>query len=458
MEPRLSLFSRLILAILLSLGLQFCFLRQVLKVAQVPSNSKVIRHVEEINMGGRFIREHGSGLHAADGLDATRTTQTKEGRELVPGKAGKSGVAETVVYGFEDGLGFHNREVPLQYPHDLGSAADCAQAAGRRVLVFTMDSTTRYLENAKRGGPAGELVVRKALLKGLGHFGFEVDVASSERDLAQLREGMQGRGKEYDFFFFDQWTYLEKSGRPKSFLFGQEQRLFLLDFFGNPQQQAAVQAKLHTFQSSHFLTAYPPLSTPRSGPHAALTDNGSFLGFFFEERAAREVQERRRLGIIWGKSAKDLEQGKKIMETAAAECLMVSTVNAEEGEKLLQHPSVRFVGTLSVHKWEALLSNASFLLGVGNPLAGPSALDAVVITPTHFLPPFASPGALCSLSLAVPAQTQSLLLLTFPREGPGIDIPEPNIRAAFEGPVWVAASLLGKGSGRAVGVLFPRRR
>ena len=112
-----------------------------------------------------------------------------------------------------------------------GEAATGRQYAGR-ALVFTMDSIVSYVSNAKHGGPAGEIVVRKCLTHALNAMGIQVDVATSDNEFFRLAKGIA----DYNLIFLDEWTVVDKTHKPRSFLKGLEDRVFLLSFFGTCAQ------------------------------------------------------------------------------------------------------------------------------------------------------------------------------------------------------------------------------
>ena len=102
--------------------------------------------------------------------------------------------------------------------------------AGKKALLFTMDSITQIVEKSKQGGPAGEITIRKSLEKGLDYLGVSLDVCRSDEEFARLSSKIPS---SYDFVFLDPWTWAGKGWQPKPFLKGQESKIFILDFFGS---------------------------------------------------------------------------------------------------------------------------------------------------------------------------------------------------------------------------------
>ncbi|RYG42283.1 hypothetical protein EON68_02040 [archaeon] len=79
-----------------------------------------------------------------------------------------------------------------------------APLRGRRAFLFTMDSISAYVEAAARGGPAGEIVVRRSLEHALEQLGVQLDVATSDAQFEHMTR--QGAVDQYDFIFLDPMT------------------------------------------------------------------------------------------------------------------------------------------------------------------------------------------------------------------------------------------------------------
>ena len=76
----------------------------------------------------------------------------------------------------------------------------------RRALIFTMDSIKSYVQNSQRGGPAGEILVRKSLEEGLRQLGIEPIVAENDAQFHQL----SANPDSFQYFFLDPWTFVGK--------------------------------------------------------------------------------------------------------------------------------------------------------------------------------------------------------------------------------------------------------
>ncbi len=245
---------------------------------------------------------------------------------------------------------------------------------GKRVLIYTMDSLTGYIENAKRGGPAGELRVRSSLQQGLEALGVPYAVAASDAEFDSLfRDG------NFSHLFLDEWTVVDPSWRVRV----AHPNVFAFAFFGAASHPSGL-------PPSRFLTAYP-----------YPTLKNTFLGFVSSMPSAAAPGELPtpppggrpggRLGVVWGKRRSYFDGREPLLAALAAEFPELDLVAAlAEGEPAV--PGVRDLGPLPPPAWRALLRAAAFLLGLGHPLAGPSALDALAagaayIDPTHPAPP-----------------------------------------------------------------------
>ena len=257
----------------------------------------------------------------------------------------------------------------------LSAAPDSPRVGeGRRAFIFTMDSLTGYVSGAQAGGAAGELAVREGLTWALRELGFAVDVADSDEAMERLvGEESGGGAAAYSLFFFDQWTVTDRLGRLRPFLAGRERALFVLSFF----DWAPAAAGLPTVAQAHVLTAYPD-DGGGSGGAGASGSGSTFLGFVVEENPAARSANKSFSGVVWGKRAAYLEGREVMLGALAAEVQLDFVVAAgEDGAARAAAPTSRFHGALRRDEWLSLLASSRFLLGLGNPLLGPSAMDAL---------------------------------------------------------------------------------
>ncbi|CAN0056299.1 unnamed protein product, partial [Choristocarpus tenellus] len=69
-----------------------------------------------------------------------------------------------------------------------------------------MDSLQERIEAAKRGGPAGEIKIRRSLTEALETIGIEVDVAVSDKDFYKKGSSID----DYSIIIVDPWTWAGK--------------------------------------------------------------------------------------------------------------------------------------------------------------------------------------------------------------------------------------------------------
>ena len=92
-------------------------------------------------------------------------------------------------------------------------------------------------------------------------------------------------------------------------------------------------------------------------------------------------------GVIWGKDPKHFEGVTDIIKQIADVVPMKSTASLP----VFQHPNVQWLGHQNSVSWRKLLLSSRFLLGLGHPLLGPSAIEAAAsgcmfINPTYKKP------------------------------------------------------------------------
>ena len=108
---------------------------------------------------------------------------------------------------------------------------------------------------------------------------------------------------------------------------------------------------------------------------------------------------KRRQGIVWGKELRYFVEHRSLIEALASECDVHVTVAARQMPGDLQLPkNVINHGHLSREAWRALLAESSFLLGLGDPVSGPSALEALAEGCVYIDPRYATPRAINGLA------------------------------------------------------------
>lgn len=151
----------------------------------------------------------------------------------------------------------------------------------------------------------------------------------------------------------------------KSHLRGHEKKIFVMDFFGS---KSVRNSGIPGLQMKRILTAY------------GSQWNNTYLGYFID-RAQHSVLSSKALhkkqqGVVWGKDAKHLSGSEKLLEALASDTELDVTLYSTASSAVLKMP-ILSTGHLDPTKWHELLAESKFLIGMGNPILGPSAIDAI---------------------------------------------------------------------------------
>lgn len=267
-----------------------------------------------------------------------------------------------------------------------------------------MDSLDGAVAAARTGGPAGEIRVRTSLVAALAALSVDVDVVTSDGEMA-ARVGADGR-LPHDVLIFDEWTLVAPGGRAHPWVSGREADVFILAFFG----LASADVGGFSVRPEHVLTAFPtalgagstflgfsavPKWAPRDGQcaaaRAAFGGHSAALDAACSERAAEDARaagapplppkKSPGEGVVWGKKRSYFDGGGRVEWLGAAAALAPLhgsfPLSAGGGGNVVVVGADRAHGHLSREEWDALLGSASFFVGVGDPLLGPSAVDAL---------------------------------------------------------------------------------
>ena len=141
---------------------------------------------------------------------------------------------------------------------------------------------------------------------------------------------------------------------------GHQEKVYVLDFFG----------------SKKLLNSKKDFDIP---PKRLLTAFGSpwntFLGYSINltEVTQGSITLKKLQGVIWGKDPKHFEGHHQILKHVADRVELHSTAT----RPVFQHYNIKWDGHQSPEGWKRLLSQSKFMIGLGDPLLGPSAIDAV---------------------------------------------------------------------------------
>ena len=195
------------------------------------------------------------------------------------------------------------------------------------------------------------MAVRYALQEAFDHFGVKYKIIKSDQEFD--RESLAA----YDMVLLDSWTWAAKGWVPKRNIVGHESKIFILDFFG------AKSLRNHGMNLSprRFLTAFPSVGN-------------TFLGYYIPPTTGNFSHSKLNRGIIWGKDVNHFDHRHDLLNFVASLSPLVST-SSQSIPHL--HRNIEWKGHQTPQSWKLLLQSSKFLLGLGHPLMGPSALDAI---------------------------------------------------------------------------------
>ena len=270
-------------------------------------------------------------------------------------------------------------------------AASAAAAAplrlGRREVVVYR----RPNEAHKTGGPAGEQVLFRSLIAGLRNCS-DVRLTVSE-DARAIAGVLRDLGARLHMLFIDQYALDDVLPMRRSDMALWRGtvacRLRLIDYWGTPPPQNWWSLHMH-----QFLVPF---------------ENGYNyrLGFFVAEdgapAAAREGATRKAQGIVWGKEQKYFRRHAAALRALASSGIrLVATVDAQRmlpggGDATMRdlfRDSIDNVGHLSQEGWHALLHESAFVLGLGDPVIGPTPVEALAAGCAYLNPVYPAPRQL----------------------------------------------------------------
>jgi hypothetical protein len=241
----------------------------------------------------------------------------------------------------------------------------------RRAVIFTMDSMEGYVRDSKAGGAAGEIMIRRCLEDALRSLNVEVVIVTSDQQFNNINHDTMG---SFDIILLDPWTWAAPGWKPKRNIHGYEERIYILDFFGSP------------YTRNHGL---------KIPPERILTAFGSpwntALGYFIREDELKMISKgkatERKGGVIWGKDPKHFSNLESMLKKIAD----AVSLKATSRRSLFRHNNVAWLGHQTRQSWLKLLSESHFLLGLGNPLLGPSAIDAIISGAVYINPMYKKP-------------------------------------------------------------------
>jgi hypothetical protein len=229
----------------------------------------------------------------------------------------------------------------------------------------------------------GELLIRHSLERAFLDLGITLDIIRSDKEFLLVNP------TRYDIMIVDPWTWAGKGSiqrflrmlwfcfaigwQPKSVVVGQERKIYILDFFGS--EKLLNWKPNFNIPPSRLLTAYPsPWNT--------------FLGYYINATELATYSSKKKLqGVIWGKDPRHYENRGPILRQVAA----IAPLHSTASQAVFKDSNIVWHGHQSATNWMKLLSESKFLIGLGDPLLGPSALDAISVGCMYINPIYKEP-------------------------------------------------------------------
>ena len=154
---------------------------------------------------------------------------------------------------------------------------------------------------------------------------------------------------------------------------GREDKVFLLDFFGaEGPRKGGIDVP-----PSRILTAFPTYP------------GNTFLGYALDAPEPLRT-EKKPEGVIWGKDRKHFKNMDAVLLAASRVARLHSTLK-QAPTPALARADIEWHGHLSRDRWRALLRASKFMIGLGDPLLGPSAVDAAHAGAVYIDPSYPTP-------------------------------------------------------------------
>jgi hypothetical protein len=227
-----------------------------------------------------------------------------------------------------------------------------------------MDSISSYEANSKQGGASGELLIRHCLEQAFKELHVALDVKTSDIAFESAD------AKTYDIIILDPWTWAAPGWVPKKHIRGLDERIYILDFFGAKKLRGSGL----NVPPRRFLTAFE-----------TNTEN-TFLGYYIDP-LTNITSAKKQQGVIWGKDTRHFEGRAPLLSHIANKVHLVSTAITPP----FHHANIAWVGHQTSRGWLDILRESRFLVGLGDPLLGPSAIDAIATGCMFLNPQYAKP-------------------------------------------------------------------
>ena len=252
-------------------------------------------------------------------------------------------------------------------PSSSSSSSSSSPPLLKRAVLFTMDSMSGYEADSKKGGASGEIMIRTCLAAAFKVLNVQLTVITSDEAFNNVDAG------KFDIIIMDPWTWAAPGWVPKRNIRGHEHKMYILDFFGSAKVKGSLKVS-----PERVLTAF---GSPWN------TALGYFLDIHEFETSQNMHSDRARQGVIWGKDPKHFSKLDKLLRGIASTVPLVATAR----RKVFEAHGIEWRGHQTRQSWLRLLTQSQFMIGMGNPLLGPSAIDAIACGAVYINPIYSSP-------------------------------------------------------------------
>ncbi|KAL9651034.1 hypothetical protein ABK040_012778 [Willaertia magna] len=326
---------------------------------------------------------------------------------------------------------------------------NCIENGGKTILLFNKHYQIT-LQNAKKGGPFGELAVYLSVLKGLQYIynnqNFKnkichLDISYSESELKektlinlqnkikkctlqQLQKSNLSEQNIYHLLFIETYSFQDLLNnifniKDNSHIWHDHFSKFkcryrILDFWGTPESQNHEKLNL-----KQYLIPYPNkynqfigyivdkcfenenLFFYKKNLNKLNLENYFVENYFIEDKNLNKNLENKKLEfLIWGKELKYFHNQKVInfLKNLNSKFNNEITIYATVKDNLDHLPFIKNLGVLNKENWLKSLQKAHFVIGLGDPVIGPTAFDAISCGAIFLNPIFDQPRTLYGMN------------------------------------------------------------
>jgi len=194
-----------------------------------------------------------------------------------------------------------------------------------------------------------------------------------ERTVSEANAPGGGGMGRYRWFIMDQWTAVSPGYRLRAWLTPDlAPRLRLTSGFG---QGRLLSSGLQSIPLNQYIVPYP-------------NDVNTYFGFAMANPHIKQ-SAKRAVGIVWGKDLRYLEAQEELLTRITRELnipLYATVTNAVASHVLFQRTGVENKGQQTQEDYQKMMGEAAFVIGLGDPLGGPTAIQAIAYGATFINP------------------------------------------------------------------------